>query len=190
MLSLDHYSSTRPARVHTAVYIRRVRIHVLNLVYIVNRASIRIVYTKFSIYVVQLYTLISARAWWRRGGVHGGLAYDRVCTVRLLISEKSFLLTHTLSSNLHTEGNFHVRFSLRKSIQCSTLYRLTSSFLRYMNILMCKFADSVSCLGLYGGLYGQNLQYKFKKSYGDFRNRNFEKPYRTTGPRSDLRPDS
>jgi hypothetical protein len=22
--------------------------------------------------------------------------------------------------------------------------------------------------GLYGGLYGQNLPYKFKKSYGDF----------------------
>ena len=29
---------------------------------------------------------------------------------------------------------------------------------------------------LYGGLYGQNLPYKFKKSYGDFQNRNFEKP--------------
>jgi hypothetical protein len=29
--------------------------------------------------------------------------------------------------------------------------------------------------GLYGGLYGQNLPHKFKKSYGDFRNRNFEK---------------
>ena len=28
--------------------------------------------------------------------------------------------------------------------------------------------------GLYGGLYGQNLPYKFKNSYGDFRNRNFE----------------
>jgi hypothetical protein len=43
--------------------------------------------------------------------------------------------------------------------------------------------------GLCGGLYGQNLPYKFEK-YGDFRNRNFEKPHRTTGPRSDLRPDS
>jgi hypothetical protein len=29
--------------------------------------------------------------------------------------------------------------------------------------------------GLYGGLYGQNLPYKFKKSYGDFHERNFEK---------------
>ena len=44
--------------------------------------------------------------------------------------------------------------------------------------------------GLYGGLYGQNLPYKFKNSYGDFQNRNFEKSHRTTGPRSDLRPDS
>jgi hypothetical protein len=44
--------------------------------------------------------------------------------------------------------------------------------------------------GLCGGLYGQNLPYKFKKSYGDFWNRNFEKLHRTTGPRSDLRPDS
>ena len=44
--------------------------------------------------------------------------------------------------------------------------------------------------GLYGGLYGQNLPYK---SYGDFHIRNFEKitySCRTTGPRSDLRPDS
>ena len=55
---------------------------------------------------------------------------------------------------------------------------------------MCKFDGSVSCPGLYGGLYGQNLPYKFKKSYGDFRSRNFEKSHRTTGPRSDLRPDS
>ena len=37
--------------------------------------------------------------------------------------------------------------------------------------------------GLYGGLYGLNLPYKFKKSYGDFRIRNFEKSHRTTGPR-------
>ena len=44
--------------------------------------------------------------------------------------------------------------------------------------------------GLYGELYGQNLPYKFKKSSGDFQNCNFEKSHRTTGPRSDLRPDS
>ena len=36
--------------------------------------------------------------------------------------------------------------------------------------------------GMYGGLYGQNLPYKFKKSYGDFQNCNFEKSHRTTGP--------
>jgi hypothetical protein len=44
--------------------------------------------------------------------------------------------------------------------------------------------------GLYGGLYGQNLPHKFKKSHGDFQDRKFEKSHRTTGPRSDLRPDS
>jgi hypothetical protein len=45
--------------------------------------------------------------------------------------------------------------------------------------------------GLYGGLYWQNLPYKFKKSYGDFQNRNFEKSHRTkfTGPQTDLRPE-
>ena len=31
--------------------------------------------------------------------------------------------------------------------------------------------------GLYGGLYGHNLPYKFKNSYGDFRNRDFEKSH-------------
>jgi hypothetical protein len=41
----------------------------------------------------------------------------------------------------------------------------------------------------YGGLYWQNLPYKFKNSYDDLRNPNFEKSNRTTGPRSDLRPD-
>ena len=43
--------------------------------------------------------------------------------------------------------------------------------------------------GLYGGLYGQNLPYKFKKSYGDFQNRDFEKSHRTTGPWLYLRPN-
>jgi hypothetical protein len=33
-----------------------------------------------------------------------------------------------LPSKMRTEDNFPVRFSRRKSIQCSTLYRLTSSF--------------------------------------------------------------
>jgi hypothetical protein len=27
---------------------------------------------------------------------------------------------------------------------------------------------------MYGGLYGQNLPYKFKNSYGDFQNHNFD----------------
>ena len=63
-------------------------------------------------------------------------------------------------------------------------------FLRYVNISIRIFGDSVSCLGLYGGLYGQNLPYKFKKLYGDLQNRNFEKSHRTTDPWLDLRPDS
>jgi hypothetical protein len=95
-----------------------------------------------------------------------------------------------LYPNLRTEGNFQARFSRRKSIEFNKLYRLTSSFLRYVNISMCKFDGSVSCPGLYGGLYGQNLLYNFKNSEGDFRSRNFEKSHRTTGPWSDLRPDS
>ena len=53
-----------------------------------------------------------------------------------------------------------------------------------------KRRDSDFFPGLYGVLYGQNLPYKFKNSYGDFRNRNFEKSHRTTGLWSDLRPDS
>ena len=44
----------------------------------------------------------------------------------------------------------------------------------------------VSCPGLYGGLYGQNLAYKFKKLYGDFYYRNFEKSYWTTGSRGQI----
>ena len=75
------------------------------------------------------------------------------------------------------------RYSFRNSID------LRRVFLRYVDISMCKFDGNVSWPGLYGGLYGQNLPYRFKKSYGDFQNRNFEKSHRTTGPRSDLRPD-
>jgi hypothetical protein len=69
-----------------------------------------------------------------------------------------------MPSNLNTEGNFQARFSRRKSIEFITLstYPNTSTFLRYVNISMCKFDGTVSCPGLYGGLYGQNLPYKFK----------------------------
>jgi hypothetical protein len=45
-------------------------------------------------------------------------------------------------------------------------------FLRCVNI--STRIHSVSCPRLYGGLYGQNLPYKFKNSYGDFRNRDFD----------------
>jgi hypothetical protein len=55
---------------------------------------------------------------------------------------------------------------------------------------MRKWRVLIFFLGLYGGLYGKNFPYKFKESYGDFQNRNFEKSHRATGPRSDLRPDS
>ena len=97
-----------------------------------------------------------------------------------------------LSSNLRTEGNFQARFSWRKSIQCSTLYRLTSSFFALLKYFDTHFwgqcvMPGVVCIG---GLYGQNLPYKFKKSYGDFQDHNLENSHRTTGPWSDLRPDS
>ena len=112
-----------------------------------------------------------------------------IATVRSLLNEGSFWLTHCpqicIRNEISRPGFLDVnRYSVVHSID------LRRVFLRYVNMSMCKFGDSVSCLGLYGGLYGQNLPYKFKKSYGDFRNRNFEKSYRTTGPRSDMRPDS
>ena len=110
-------------------------------------------------------------------------------TVRSLISGKSFLLTHCpkicVRKEISRRGFLDVnRYSVVHSID------LRRVFLRYVNISIRIFDGSVSCLGLYGGLYGQNLPYKFKNSYGDFRDRNFEKSHRTTGPRSDLRPDS
>ena len=42
-----------------------------------------------------------------------------------------------LSPNLHTEGNFQARFSRRKSIEFSKLYRLTSSF-----FALCRYFDT------------------------------------------------
>ena len=70
------------------------------------------------------------------------------------------------------------------------LIKIPPVFLRCVSNSTLIFDGSVPCPGLYGGLYGQNLPYKFKNSYGDFWNRNFEKSHRTTGSRSDLRPDS
>jgi hypothetical protein len=46
---------------------------------------------------------------------------------------------------------------------------LRRAFLCYVQILIRIFEHSVSFPRLYGGLYGQNLPYKFKKSYGDSR---------------------
>jgi hypothetical protein len=98
-----------------------------------------------------------------------------------------------LPSKMRTEGNFQARFIRRKSIGFNKLYRLTSSFFALRKFFETHFGWQ--CVmpgepGLYGGLYGQNLPYKFKKSHDDFRNRNFEKSHRTTGPQSDLRPNS
>jgi hypothetical protein len=106
-------------------------------------------------------------------------------TVRSLISGKSFLSTHChhiyIWKEISRPGFLDVnRYSVVHSIESRRV------FLHYVNISMCKSGGSVSCPGLYGGLYGQNLPHKFKKSYRDFRNRNFEKSHRTTGPRSDL----
>jgi hypothetical protein len=112
----------------------------------------------------------------------------RSATVRLLISGKSFWLTHChqiyIRKEISRPGFLDVnRYSVVHSIE------LRQVFLRCVNIPMCKFGGSVSCPGLYGGLYGQNLPYKFKNPYGDFQNRKFEKSHRTTDPRSDLRLD-
>ena len=87
-----------------------------------------------------------------------------VSTVRSLISEKSFLLTHCLQICVRKEisrpGFLDVnRYSVVHSIA------LRRVFLRYVYISIRIFGDSVSCPRLYGGLYGQNLPYKFKNSY-------------------------
>ena len=47
----------------------------------------------------------------------------------------------------------------------------------YINILTRIFVDNVPFPGLYGGLYGENLPYKFKNLDGDFLNRKSEKTY-------------
>jgi hypothetical protein len=89
-----------------------------------------------------------------------------------------------LPPDLHTEGNFQALFSRRKSIgrvpeTLSThveFSKISKIFENIENSSIGKFGGSVSCLGLYGGLYGQNLPYL----YVDFQNRNFEKSHRTT----------
>ena len=111
-------------------------------------------------------------------------------TVCSLISGGSFLLTYChqiyIRKEISIPGFLDVsRYSVVHPIASRRVF-----FLHYVNISMCKFDDNVPCLGSYGGLYGHNLPYKFKNSYGDFQNRNFKKSHRTTGPRSDLRPDS
>ena len=70
-----------------------------------------------------------------------------------------------LSSKMRTstEGNSWVRFCRRKLIQCSAPHRVTSIFFVFgVDISTRIFDNNVSFPGLYGGLYGQNLPYKFK----------------------------
>jgi hypothetical protein len=75
---------------------------------------------------------------------------------------------------MRKEKNFPGPVFRLKSIEFPKPYRPTSSFLCYVNISTRIFGGSVSCPGLYGGLYGQNLPYKFKNSYGDLQNHNCE----------------
>ena len=71
-------------------------------------------------------------------------------------------LSSKIRTKFSTEGNFWVRFSRRKLIHCSAPHRVTSSFLCCVNISTHIFDDNVSFPGLNGGLYKQNLPYKFK----------------------------
>jgi hypothetical protein len=88
-------------------------------------------------------------------------------TVRLFIKERSFWVTHChqkcARKEIYGSGFLDVnRYSIVHPIQ------LRRVFLRCVNISIHIFDDNVSFSGLYGGLYGQNLPYKFKNSYGDF----------------------
>jgi len=80
-----------------------------------------------------------------------------------------------LSSNLHTKGTFQTLFSRRESIGFNKLYRLTSSFFALRKYFDVQIWWQCVMPGLYGGLYGQDLPYKFKNSYGNFQNHNSEK---------------
>jgi hypothetical protein len=111
-------------------------------------------------------------------------------TVRSLISDKSFFLTHCPEICVRQEISRPSFLDVSRSGLINSIDFIRRVFLRHVNISTRIFGDSVSCPVLYGGLYGRNLPHKFKKSYGDFQNRNFEKSHRTTGPRSNLRPDS
>jgi hypothetical protein len=111
-------------------------------------------------------------------------------TVRSRISRGSFWLTHC-----HQKGRKEIsqpgfldvsRYSVVHPID------LRRVFLCYLNISIRIFDGNGSFPGLHGGLYGQNLPYSstnLKTHMVKLQNRNFEKSHRTTGPRSDLRPD-
>jgi hypothetical protein len=82
-------------------------------------------------------------------------------------------------------------FSKNEKFHCNSVYNHVSRFLKNVRMFEKKVSVLMLLPGLYGGLYGQNLPYKFKNSYGDFQNRKFEKSHilvnRTisSGPQSD-----
>ena len=82
---------------------------------------------------------------------------------------------------MRTERNFPVRFSRREPIQCSTLYRLTSSFF----FALRKYFDTHfwwQCVmpGVVWWVVWAESPIQIKKSYRHFRNRKFETSHRTT----------
>jgi hypothetical protein len=81
-------------------------------------------------------------------------------TVRSLLNGGSFLLTHChqicIRKEISRPGFLDVtRYSVVHSIDLRRVFKYVK---RYVNISMCKFGVSVSCPGLYGGLYGYNFK--------------------------------
>ena len=74
-----------------------------------------------------------------------------------------------------------IRYSIVHSIDLRRVFLRCYIFRHAFLVAVCHARGCmVGCMG--------RISHKFKKSYGDLRNRNFEKSHRTTGPRSDLRP--
>jgi hypothetical protein len=98
-----------------------------------------------------------------RDGLHGTLRAIHAPTVRLLINEGWPIIPKNAYGRKLSRSAFKKPIDLRRVFLC------------YVNISIRIFDGNVSFPGLYGGLYRQNLPYKFKNSFGDFQNRNFEK---------------
>jgi hypothetical protein len=88
-------------------------------------------------------------------------------TVRFHIKERSFWLTHCHQKCARKEIYGSGFLDVNQYILVHPI-KLRRGFLRCVNISIHIFDDNVSFPGLYGGLYGQNLPYKFKNLYGDF----------------------